>query len=160
MTLKYLKYAQGPFITHVAALLSMALVGCSQKMAGRGESAYHSGLRALQAHDSKKANDLFAQSIAENEAGPIAYKALGDSYYNGDGVKKNWPKALSFYKKAAALGYGPGQFCAASMYLEGEGTAKNLAKARHYLALAAKNKSLGPLQEDAANLLNKLSKAL
>ncbi len=62
---------------------------------------------------------------------------LGDLYYHGKVVKKDYKEAIKYYKLAADQGNTTGQFCLACMYREGEGVTKNVNEAIRYFKLAA-----------------------
>ena len=94
------------------------------------------------------ANTLFEKSALLGNA--AAYKALADSFLVGDDVEQDSKMALSFYKKSADLGYGPGQFNCGIMLKNGDGTPVNLPHAYYYLCLASSNKDLDDMQLDAA----------
>lgn len=64
----------------------------------------------------------------EAEQEIYAQNELGDMYYKGDGVEKNYQKAFDLYTKAAKQGNPRAQFNLALMYLRGEGTKKDYMK--------------------------------
>ncbi|MDR1233549.1 MAG: sel1 repeat family protein [Holosporales bacterium] len=88
---------------------------------------------------------------AANLGSPEAINSLGDGYYSGDIFRKDIPKALKCYEKAAKLGYGPAQFNAGIVLLKNmPRTKNNLRKAVFYLDKASKNSNdLGEITESA-----------
>ncbi|GHQ15425.1 hypothetical protein VN0283_01220 [Helicobacter pylori] len=50
-----------------------------------------------------KAAYFYSKACELNSGG--GYAALGDLYYDGEGVEKNLTKAAYFYSKACKLGY-------------------------------------------------------
>ncbi len=104
------------------------------------------------------ANEHFSRAI---DMGHIpAMKALADSYYSGDGVKKNLARALILYIMAADSGYGPAQFSAGAMLMKGEGGKLNRGLAFFYLELASLNDDLDELRQDAAALRDEVKKEM
>jgi TPR repeat protein len=101
--------------------------------------------------DSQKATQYFAQAASLGFA--PALNALADSYLLGDGIEKNPKKALELYEEAAQKGHGPAQFNAGVLCKNGVDVPQDFQKAKYYLTLASQNKDLGPLQQDALNLL-------
>ena len=66
--------------------------------------------------------------------------ALADAYYEGDGVRKDLPKALQLFAQAAELGHADSQFMAGHCYYVGEGTEPDYPTAyRFYLSAAKQN---------------------
>lgn len=61
-----------------------------------------------------RANFYFLKAAHQNNG--QAYKALGDSFYTGDGIEKCAQLALDYYKKSQKLGYAPGAINAAIIY--------------------------------------------
>ena len=60
---------------------------------------------------------------------PAAQVAEGDRYYNGEGIEKDFAKAVEWYEKAALQGYAEGQYYLGYCYYEGEGVEQNFSKA-------------------------------
>lgn len=77
---------------------------------------YYYGVFALEGLfdlDSKAANFYFLKCIEQTKYKEIksaAYKAIGDSFYSGDGLDECLPLAGDAYKKAAELGLPSGLF--------------------------------------------------
>ncbi|MBA9011104.1 tetratricopeptide repeat protein [Clostridium saccharobutylicum] len=57
-----------------------------------------------------------------------AQNTIGDRYYIGDGVEKNYEEAFRWYKKAADEGYNVAQYNLGDMYYCGFGIEKKLYK--------------------------------
>ena len=68
-----------------------------------------------------------------------AYLNLGNKYYNGYGVEKDYAKALECFEKAANNGDVYAQVMIGAMYFEGRGVAKDYAKALECFEKAANN---------------------
>ena len=77
--------------------------------------------------DYKQSMIFFAQ--ADSFDIPEASFALGAMHFAGKGTKINIPKAMSYYRKAADLGYAPAMTTMALLYMNGEGVEKNTEKA-------------------------------
>ena len=69
---------------------------------------------------------------------PSQLTDLGNAYYAGkNGKKKDFAKAVAYYRKAAEKGYARGQRNLGFMYENGEGVAKNYAEAVKWYRKAA-----------------------
>jgi TPR repeat protein len=79
--------------------------------------------------------------MAANAGLPEAMNSLGDAYYSGDIREKNIDKALTWYEKAAKLGYGPAQFNAGIVLLRRTSNKRDLRQAIYYFDKAYHNKS-------------------
>ncbi len=62
---------------------------------------------------------------------------LGDWYYNGSEVEKNYSAAARYYELAAKQGHERAQCILGGMYFLGKGVDKDAKKARYWLVLAA-----------------------
>lgn len=60
-----------------------------------------------------------------NQGDRCAQFSLGDAYYNGDGVSKDWDKAADWYLKAARQGHPEALFKLGWMYENGRGVVKD-----------------------------------
>lgn len=80
-------------------------------------------------------NDLYTsatdQKLAED------HLKAGTMYYNGDGVPKNYDKALTLFKLAADQGHAEAQYNLGIMYDNGHGVPKNYDTAVKFYKLAA-----------------------
>jgi uncharacterized protein len=89
---------------------------------------------------------------------PQAAFNLGQCYFGAQGTEQDVPKALEFWKKAAAAGHGRAAACAAMAYLSGEGIAPDPIQARRLAERAAELNDpsglvlLGELQFQAGEL--------
>lgn len=89
------------------------------------------------AKDLSLAVDLFQKSAAKGFVG--SQNVLGSCYYDGtDGITQDYKKAFPLFKKSAAQGDMAGQYRLGLCYEYGHGVKKNLAQAKHYLQLSAK----------------------
>ncbi len=86
-------------------------------------------------------NRLFATAVEKAKAGdPNSQFALAGMYCQGMMVRRDYQKALEFYKKAARQGHTKAQYNLATMYYKGIGTPKDIEKARQWFLTAAQNK--------------------
>ncbi|GHP39571.1 hypothetical protein VN0220_03340 [Helicobacter pylori] len=67
------------------------------------EELFNLGMLSYDKQDFSKARKYFEKACELNSGG--GYAALGDLYYDGEGVEKNLTKAAYFYSKACKLGY-------------------------------------------------------
>ena len=67
----------------------------------------------------------------------MAYVNLGTAYYDGKGVKKDYQKAIEYYKKAADLGDVVAYVNLGKIYYEGKGVKQDYQKALQYYKKAA-----------------------
>ncbi|MDR1120258.1 MAG: SEL1-like repeat protein [Dysgonamonadaceae bacterium] len=87
-------------------------------------------------------NAIFAQTLEELETkakqgNAEAQHTLGVRYFQGDGVKKDYEKAVSWYEKAANQGYASAQLSLAQCYGMGRGVNKDHYQAFYWLKKAA-----------------------
>ena len=68
----------------------------------------------------------------------ISQKKLGTCYYRGDGVSKDYEKAVEWYRKSAAQGYSIAQYNLGVCCQYGNGVPKDLEKAAEWYEKAAK----------------------
>lgn len=66
-------------------------------------------------------------------------KGKAQQYYWGQGVQRDYAKALNFYVQAAKLGDSEAQYIAGGMYFKGQGTVPDFQRAFKLLYEAAKN---------------------
>ena len=67
----------------------------------------------------------------------LAARAIGDIYYWGKGVAKDYERAMAAYKVAAEAGHAMSQHLVGWMYYEGQGVAVDYQQARAWLEKAA-----------------------
>lgn len=102
----------------------------------------------------REASLYFAKAAALKY--PPAIAALADSYLDGDGTEKNPKEAFRLYKQSADLGNGSAQFNVAILYRDGIGTKQSPKMALKYMRMAAKNKELIEIHEDANIIINEI----
>lgn len=62
---------------------------------------------------------------------------VGNEYYNGQGVKQDFPKSFEYFKKAAHQGHKEAQYNLGFMYYNGQGVNQNFPKSFEYFKKAA-----------------------
>ena len=62
---------------------------------------------------------------------------LGNLYYNGDAVEKDFTKAIELYEQSGELGFFQAQVNVAYMYETGTGTEADISKALFWYKKAA-----------------------
>ena len=67
----------------------------------------------------------------------LQLNAIGDSYFYGSNVKRNYRKAVYNYRKAAEMGYDVAQYNLGYCYEEGRGVMKSGSKSFYWYRLAA-----------------------
>src|SRR5438876_118745 len=67
---------------------------------------------------------------------------LGDMFYYGQGVQKNYPEAAKWYRKAADQGDVWSQHKLANMFYEGEGVPQDIEQAHMWANLATAGSNL------------------
>ena len=68
-----------------------------------------------------------------------AYNILGDMYYNGNGLKRNYVESEIWYRKSAEMGNNLGQHSLAYLYYTGRGVVKNDREALKWYIKACDN---------------------
>ncbi|KAK8835009.1 hypothetical protein M9Y10_020614 [Tritrichomonas musculus] len=91
----------------------------------------------------KKAIEYYELILKQIEE-PFALVNLGNIYYNGIGVVRDYPRAKYYYEKAAKHNNSIAIHNLGTMYFNGNGVVKDYGKAREYF-------------EESANLLNSFS---
>lgn len=76
---------------------------------------------------------------------------LGNCYYRGHGVDRNYTEAAKWYQKAADKGNASGQFNLGDCYYSGKGVSKNRTTAIEFFKKAAKKD-----HKDAIKILKEL----
>ncbi|WP_164870537.1 tetratricopeptide repeat protein [Helicobacter pylori] len=104
------------------------------------------GIKSLKKQDFSQARKYFEKACDLNNGGGCG--ALGELYYNGEGVEKNLIKAAYFYTKSCELKDGGGCYNLGHLYGSGKGVKQDLKKA---FALYEKACKLG-VQEMCAAL--------
>lgn len=93
------------------------------------------------AKDIDKAFKLYERIVtrsAQNEAKWIAHIRLGDLYANGEGVEKDYRKALKYYRKAADRLYAEAEYKIGQLYEKGQGVPRDLNEAAKWYHKASK----------------------
>lgn len=114
-----------------AAFVCMALLSCSGGDSGSTEL----GIAAFDSGDYVTALKEF-RSLARDGNAEAQYK-LGEMYFAGLGVAKDYAKARFWYLKAAQQGVIEAQFNLGDLYGKGLGTPKDHVKASNWYRLAA-----------------------
>lgn len=89
-------------------------------------------------------NDKFVVIKLEdsfNKGNTEAAYRIGQIFYNGENMKKDYQKAFLYYCKAADYGHSKAQCAVGSMYYLGEGVSLNYEKAAYWYEKAAQNNS-------------------
>ena len=94
---------------------------------------------------------LIAPAMAAATPSPQAQFELGRSYRHGAGVHADAARAVALIRAAALRGHAPAMFTLSNMLVEGEGAARDLAQARHWLEAAAALDYPEALQQLALN---------
>lgn len=96
------------------------------------------GLILFQNGDRQKAMPLIEKSAARGE--PRAQYVLGTAHFNGDMVRKDWPRAYALMTRASAAGIAPASASLAQMdrYIPLDQRQKGLALARDFESKAQK----------------------
>jgi TPR repeat protein len=117
--------------TAAAVILIISLIMAVPACTGPSEDAdkaYHRG-------DYKTAYPLFKQ-LAE-QGNVKAQNNLGEMYFNGRGVPKDYVEAMKWFRKAAGQGNAQAQFNLGLMYVLGQGVPQDYAEAMKWYRKAA-----------------------
>ena len=96
-------------------------------------------IKALQQQAEARRVGTRRRAAAERRAAEARKQSnLGDKYYYGEGVTKDYAKAVEWFLKAANQGYAYAQYSLGHMYKQGKGVAKDYAKAVEWYRKAAK----------------------
>jgi TPR repeat protein len=103
---------------------------------GRSDAlaVYSRGMAYVDRKDYVQAIKLFR--LAAKKGYAPAQNALGDRYYNGEGVTPNYAEAFNWYQLAAAQGLKDAQYSLGLMYRNGEGGPRNYDDALEFFRLA------------------------
>ena len=83
------------------------------------------------------AGALFLFKPAAGSADPVYEYERGRQYYNGQGVTKDYHKAVNYYRKASGLGNAQAQFELAECYSNGKGVTNDQTEAVKWYRKAA-----------------------
>lgn len=143
--------------TAVAVVLSFATLRLA-------EAGFDEAVQAYEQGDYKKAHDEWLPLAEDRD--PAAMRNLGHLYRRGLGVEKSFSKALSWYKRAADMGFDRAQANVGTMYLKGEGVEADFSEAAKWFTKAARNGhtiaqyNLGLMYEHGRGVEKSKSKAL
>jgi len=118
----------------IGTALSAVLMASPLSLAHAG---FDEAVKAYEAGDYKKAHDEWLP-LAEDKD-PAAMRNLGHLYRRGLGVEQDFTKALSWYKRAAEMGFDRAQANVGTMYLKGQGVPQDYVKAAEWFTKAARN---------------------
>jgi TPR repeat protein len=133
----------------VQLMTEAAEAGDSRSQAVLGDW-YMRGIRETLPVD--EAKSFYWNSKAAAQGQRTAQMAVGDNYYNGIVVQKNYAKSFEYFMKAAQQGWPVAELAVAEAYCTGEGVAENRAQ-----ALAWFNKSKADGCTSAQNFLDILA---
>jgi len=97
---------------------------------------YETGTNSIKKEDPTRAL-IWYRRAAENGGYAHEQFNLGQCYYKGNGVEKNYFEAASWFRKAAEQGYAPAQFMLGWMYENGEGLERDYTEAINWYTKAA-----------------------
>jgi len=80
---------------------------------------------------------LVCRKATENGLASVAQFYLGTMYYNGFGVKQDYPYAAKWYRKAAEQGEAVSQFMLGELYYKGMGVEQDYTEAAKWYRKAA-----------------------
>ena len=121
---------------YIASFLCLTALACTPIVPGaRFEADFAKGTAAYDAGDFATARRYW-KPLADNYD-LAALRNMGHLYSLGLGVETSPQKALSYYQRAADLGFAPAQFNLAMMYLKSDGIAYDGEQGRKWLALSA-----------------------
>ncbi|MFJ1350621.1 hypothetical protein [Capnocytophaga canimorsus] len=99
------------------------------------EALYEQAVLHLHKNEHEKAFELFLESANKGHSG--AQYDLGQAYYSGIGISKDYNEAVKWFRKAAEQGNVSGQFNLGRMYQKGYGVPKDEAEAVKWYRKAA-----------------------
>lgn len=83
---------------------------------------------------------IYLWSEAANRGDTAAQYLLGESYYFGVGVERDFKQAVDWHTKAAEQGHAVAQYTLGLHYANGDGVAKNYEEAMKWFTLSAQQK--------------------
>lgn len=120
---------------YLLILLGLFVPASAQTAVVEHSNYYTTG---MQYYDNKNFGEAFQQFKQGAEQGLAdAQNALGDCYYDGEGVAKDFKQAVYWYKMAADQGYADAQYNLGYCYQQGEGIEKDLTMAARLFEKAA-----------------------
>ena len=121
-----------------ARILSLGLAAMmlsSITVIDRVEAGFAEGVKAYEAKEYKLAFEEWLSLARNND--PAAMRNIGHMYRRGLGVAQDYKQALTWYKRAATIGFDRAQANVAGMYLNGEGVEQDYPLAASWFARAA-----------------------
>ena len=85
----------------------------------------------------KAKQDFEAKKSAATKGDPVVLYELGELYYSGKGIGRNYAEAFKAYTQSAAKGYVLAEATVGYLYERGQGTARDYKKAMEWYAKAA-----------------------
>ncbi len=117
------------------SLRAVAIVILLSFLATPGWAGFAEGVAAYQRGDYATALREFRPLAMQGGVG--AQYHLGEMYYLGQGIPRNYHEARKWYGKAAERGYAAAQYNLAQMFRRGQGGSKNLVEAAKWFRKAA-----------------------
>lgn len=116
------------------ASMKSAVTGTSDE-AGGGQAAYEAGLAARARGDDAAALKHFRTAAARGDRG--GRYEMGRAYYNGEGVGRDYDKAIALLQDSALAGHGEAQYLMGEAYSNGRGVPSNATVAVLWYGKAA-----------------------
>jgi uncharacterized protein len=118
---------------------TQGLVGLAMLLANIGSAFAVDLVSAQAAYDKGNFEDAFKQFLSlAQEGNALAQSSTGVMYDMGQGVAKDYDKAIEWYRKSAEQGNQFGQFNLGTMYYMGTGVSKDLVTGCKWFALATR----------------------
>ena len=124
----------------LTAFVSTSVEGNAAVEQRRGETAKDNvffGDRSFSFGDYDVARKYYERALQIDSKNVKANNRLAMIYRFGYGVKRNYERAIDYYRRASDLGDGGAAFNVATFYLKGEGVKRDFKEARRWLALSA-----------------------
>lgn len=109
------------------------------------------GVDAFTASYDPEIEDVYSKKTIEDllylslDGDAVAYTELGERYYSGTGVEKDFDSAIAYFTQAADMGYSVAEFILGKLYDEGQYVLHNSSLALEYYKRAAE-KNYAPAQ--------------
>lgn len=116
------------------AKVNDAVTGAPER-GGDGRAAYEAGLEARAGGDEAAALEHFR--AASDRGDPGGRYEMGRAHYEGDGVRRDYDKAVSLLREAALAGHGEAQYLMGEAYSNGRGVPANATVAALWYGKAA-----------------------
>lgn len=128
------EYIDGSLEESMECFEKSADLGYSPAIFQMGISYYYGYRDEYCTPDYDKAFEFFIK--AQNEDGDFF---IGECYFYGNGVKRNYEKAISIYEKLVKKSYTHAAMRLGHMYRDGTGVEKNIEKAIEYYTFAGEH---------------------